>query len=95
VKYKPVSEKCVKGCGRKRRAGQRTCKKCHAEEMRALRVKESGADAKTSVQRALVRVARKGVRGALTPEMQANLERLAADVVRRMDEFNRSAEKLG
>ena len=37
MKYKPPSELCSNLCGRKRRKGQRTCRACHAADMKLRR----------------------------------------------------------
>lgn len=38
MKYKSPSDECSNQCGRKRRPGQRTCRECHREYMRAHRM---------------------------------------------------------
>lgn len=35
--YREKKTECSKNCGRPRRTGQRTCRECHAQEMRVVR----------------------------------------------------------
>ena len=90
---KPATAKrkrCITGeCRRLRRAGQRTCQQCHAEEMRERRNRNKNMKPVERLEKAMVHVAMsKRSKKALPPEFQEALNSLAASVAAQIEKFN-------
>lgn len=82
MKYRETKTECAKGCGRKRRPGQRYCSRCHADALKRSR----RAEPEEQVKRVVTRIAR--TRGGMTAEMREKIAALAAKVAKQIEEWN-------